>query len=152
MGPIPGNIQSGFAHCNELDSAQTDRPSHRLSALLEAYCESVDYCSFAGAIMEENAPEDGEEALLPKNEMRVVPEPSDVIPLKDQDRFLEAVGCLDPLDGKAFVEIVQRFHPRIVSDGPELEIHVEDLGPDCWRELIALAQKRFLDHGWTYPI
>jgi hypothetical protein len=144
--------EDGLSRWTRLYAAHTNRVLHRLSTLpevLDPMYAIVGAFSFAIPVREESVTE---EVWTPPRESRVSSEQSDVISQRDQDRFLESVGSLGQREAKRFVEIVHKFHPNLISHGPDFDIPVEQLSAECWTELIAFAQRRFREMGWTYPI
>jgi hypothetical protein len=136
-----------------LYSAQTNRLIRKLSMLpqsLEALSAVIAALSCAIPRAEVDDVED--EVTPPPKEQKEVKDSLNGISRQDQDRFLEAVGSLGVREARGFIEIVQRFHPHLALDGMDLEIEVEALNGECWKELIAFAQKRFKELGWHYPI
>jgi hypothetical protein len=156
-------FEKEFERCTEdelgrwskLWSAHTNRVLHKLSTIpeiLDSVCAIVGAFSLAVPVEEANVQQPVEEVPPPQIEPKVVPEPGNGISVNDQDRFLKAVGRLQPREAKGFVQIVQRFHPHLAPKGTKLEIRVEELSTDCWKELIEHAQRRFRDQGWIYPL
>jgi hypothetical protein len=93
-----------------------------------------------------------EEVQRPPKEHNGSKEGRNGIANHEQDRFLEAVGSLGAREAKGFAEIVQHYYPNSGFGGVDLEIPVESLSGECWKKLIAYAQKRFRDLGWRYPV
>jgi hypothetical protein len=154
-----------------LYSSRTTRLLHKLSNFPETMNSFRSLCSvvtsFAKAIprshgepVEGNASPEGrneatETEIETATEIEAEAEDedkSDGISNDEQNRFLRAIGLLNPIESKRLLDIVRKFHPDLPLDGCNLEIHVDVLSSKCWRALIAFTQDKFRKLGLEYPV